>query len=81
VVEKTPKMRINDGKVGVLHIGELILRDICCGIQRLNLFVIPQRYPLSDAPVSHRIAEINERNLHFSYFQQPRLSQKARRSH
>jgi hypothetical protein len=53
-------MRINDGKVCILHIGELLLRDICCGIQRMKLFVIPQRYPLSDAPVSHRIAEINE---------------------
>jgi hypothetical protein len=60
VIKKTPKMRIDDGKVCVLHIGELILRDICCRIQRLKLFIIPQRYPLSDAPVSHRIAEINE---------------------
>jgi hypothetical protein len=53
-------MRINDGKASILHIGELILRDIRCRIQRLELFVIPQRYPLSDAPVSNRITEINE---------------------
>jgi hypothetical protein len=53
-------MRINDGEVSLLHFGELILRDIRCGIQRHKLFVIPQRYPLSDAPVSHRIAKINE---------------------
>jgi hypothetical protein len=60
VIKKTPKVRINDGKASVLHIGELILRDIRCRIQRLKLLVIPQRYPLSYAPVSHRIAEINE---------------------
>jgi hypothetical protein len=60
VIKKTPKMRINDGKICLLHFGELILRDICCGIQRHKLFVVPQRYPLCDAPVSTRITEINE---------------------
>lgn len=57
---KTPHVRINNAKISLLHMGKSGLRDVCSGVERYKLILIPQGHPLCDAHVSRVYAEINE---------------------
>jgi len=58
--KKAPHVRIDNGKISLLYMGKSGVRDVCGGVERYELILIPQGHPLCDAHVSRVYAEINE---------------------